>query len=360
MVDPAVGDLVERLLPRLVRIAQPLSEQLLASELLDERVVTDPATFTAVFAELQARLLGYGELDGLIRPGVTDVLVNGPDSVWVDSGNGLERAPARFEDGRAVRRLAMRLAGNAGRRLDDAQPFVDALLPDGVRLQAALPPIAVGPPVISLRIPMAAPLPLDVWQRTATDQRIATALGELSTGEISYVISGATGSGKTTLLRSLLGSYPQHRRIVCVEDVQELALRLPNVVMLQGREPNAEGQGRVLLAELVRHTLRMRPDSIVVGEVRGPEVLDWLLAVSSGHAGSATTVHADSAAHAVQRLLLLSELAGVPRSVAARVISDAVSLVVHCRRVGMQRRVVEVGRVEQLLVASDTGTAAVS
>lgn len=349
MAETGVADLAERMLPRLVQLAQPLTEQLLARELLEERVVTDAATFASLFAELQARLLGYGELEGLIRPGVTDVLVNAADSVWVDAGAGLTRVAARFEDGRAVRRLAMRLAGNAGRRLDDAQPFVDALLPDGVRLQAALPPVAVGQPVISLRVPATRPLPLAQWVSGVGEPPAAKLLRELSSGDVSYVISGATGSGKTTLLRSLLSSYPVDRRIVCVEDVQELALRLPNVVMLQGREANAEGQGRVPLTDLVRHTLRMRPDCIIVGEVRGPEVLDWLLAASSGHAGSATTVHADSAEHAIQRLLLLAELAGVPRQVALRVIADAVSVIVHCRRVGAERRVVEVRPMTELL-----------
>lgn len=354
MAEPAIAELADRLLPALVQLAQPLTEQLVAAQLHSERVVIDLAGLAALHEELQARLLGYGELAGLIAPGVTDVLVNGADSVWVDSGCGLQRSTVAFDDSRAVRRLAMRLAGNAGRRLDDAQPFVDALLPDGVRLQAALPPIAVGAPVISLRVPAARPLPMALWLDGIADRRLVPMLQGLVSGRVSFVISGATGAGKTTLLRSILSAYPESHRVVCVEDVQELALQLPNVVMLQAREANAEGAGRIPLADLVRHTLRMRPDSIVVGEVRGPEVLEWLLAVSSGHAGSATTVHADSAAHALQRLLLLAELAGVPRSVAARVIADAVSVIVHCRRNGARREVVEVCPVSELLPTEST------
>ena len=295
------------------------------------------------------RMSGYGPLTSLMRPGVTDVLVNGPNSVWVDSEKGLERTAVSFAGESEIRSLASRLASFAGRRLDEAQPFVDGQLADGVRLQAALPPIAVGGTAISLRLPAPRPIPISAW---LADSSIADSLAPVLAGAASCLISGITGAGKTTLLRSILAARPPTHRVVCIEDVAELALELPNIVQLQGRQANAEGNGEVTLAALVRHSLRMRPDSLVVGEIRGPEVVDWLVASSSGHSGSAATVHAGSASKALHRISLLAQLSGVERTAAVGVVRDAVDLVIHCTREGGVRKIAEVVSVESLLAAS--------
>lgn len=299
-----------------------------------------------VMQNVEARLVGYGELRALITAANTDVLVNGPNSVWTDGPTGLVHNPVSLHSEEHVRQLAMRLAGLAGRRLDEAQPFVDGLLPDGVRLQAALPPVSASGTCISLRLPAKAPLPLEDWKITP---HLLSRLQPVLEGKASFVISGSTGAGKTSLLRSVISAWQLSRRVVCVEDVQELNLRMPNVVSLQTRQANAEGAGAVSLSALIRHVLRMRPDAIVVGEVRGDEVAQWLLAISSGHPGSATTVHADSAVGAVRRLLLLAELGGIPRISAVDVVAAAVAYVIHVQRVEGRRVVVEVASVNKLL-----------
>lgn len=350
MVEASHSRAAELALQWLVEQAVEPSLSNVAAALAAVRVAVPNSQLPLVVSLVRNRLVGYGELQPLLEPGITDVLVNAADSVWTDSDSGLRRADTCFADEAQVRRLALRLASLAGRRLDESQPFVDALLPDGVRLQAALPPVAVAGTCLSLRIPSSRTVPMARWLGDeATRQRMAGVLA----GSESFVISGSTGAGKTTLLRSLLQHWPSHRRVVCVEDVKELDLDLPNVVMLQGREANAEGVGAVPMSALVRHSLRMRPDAIVVGEVRGPEVVEWLLAISSGHPGSGSTVHAASARGALRRLLLLAELAGVPRSTALAVVADALSLVIHVRRAGSHRVIAEVARVSELLAGFD-------
>ena len=219
----------------------------------------------ALVVTLQAELTGAGPLQPLLREvGVTDVLVNAPDQVWVDRGRGLELTGVRFGDEAAVRRLAQRLAAQAGRRLDEASPWVDAPLPDGSRLHAVLPPIAVAGTAISLRVPP---------RRTFTLAELVTAgsfpasgaalLRRLVTSGAGFLLSGGTGSGKTTLLSCLLGEVPAGHRVVIIEDSRELVPTHPHVVSLQGRPPNVEGSGGVRLADLVRQALRMRPDRVV-------------------------------------------------------------------------------------------------
>lgn len=293
-------------------------------------------------------LTGYGELQSLMRTGVTDVLVNAPDSVWIDSDSGLERTGIQFADEAALRRLATRLALQAGARLDDAKPFVDAVLPDGVRLQACLHPIAARSAQLCLRLPCPRVLSLSDWQMKPS---VRKALSALPTAQHNFVVSGLTGAGKTTLLRTLLHIYSPRCRIVILEDVAELNLDLPNIVTLQARSPNAEGAGAVPLRDLVRQSLRMRPDSIVLGEVRGPEVLEWLLTISTGHLGSATTVHAADPVAALRRLLLLAELAGLPRAAAKSLITGSVDFIVQCDRDAGVRAVTSVTRVCEVIDA---------
>lgn len=337
----SVAPLAARVGAQLVAAARAPDHAAVREQLLSMQVVANEAVVNSVLAAVERELLGYGPLAPYLRPGVTDVLVNSPDSVWLDDGGGLRRLEVGFADEAAVRQLAVRLSAQAGRRLDDASPMVDAVMADGVRLHACLPPVSVGSTCISLRLPLAAPLPLTAWAGTAIS---SAGLAELLAARATLVISGATGSGKTTLLRSLLAALPAVERVVALEDVAELALPAANLVTLQGRGPNAEGAGTITLRDLVRQSLRMRPDRVVIGEVRGPEVLDWLLAASSGHPGSLTTVHAESGAAGRQRLRLLAQLAGLPAGLADELIGDAVDFILHCARTSRGREVVAVER----------------
>ncbi|MBE3075679.1 MAG: TadA family conjugal transfer-associated ATPase [Actinobacteria bacterium] len=284
--------------------------------------------------ELAAQVLGAGPLEPLLAdPQVTDVLVNAGSGVWVDRGDGLTRTDCEVGDEPAVRRLAVRLAGIAGRRLDDTSPYVDGLLPGGVRLHAVLPPIAVEGPHISLRVPrQVAPSLLELAQWRMFGAGWLRVLEALVSRRCSFVVSGGTGSGKTTLLGALLGEVAVCERLVIVEDVRELAIVHPHVVRLQSRPANVEGRGEIGLTSLVRQSLRMRPDRLVVGEVRGAEVREMLAALNTGHEGGCGTLHANTAADVVARFEALGALAGLaPTAVHAQLLS-AVQVVVHVRR----------------------------
>ncbi|KYH42902.1 pilus assembly protein CpaF [Branchiibius sp. NY16-3462-2] len=295
--------------------------------------------------QLRSEVLGAGPLEELLAdPAVTDVLVNGLAGVWVDRGQGLESRPVRFADAVQVRRLAVRLATLAGRRLDESQPYVDGLLPGGIRLHAILPPLVESAAHLSLRIPRSDGLDVAGLQaRGALDAAGAAVLTELVSARVAFVISGGTGSGKTTLLAALLGQVPTHERIVIVEDVRELRVRHPHVVRLEGRSANVEGSGEIALPVLVRQSLRMRPDRLVVGEVRGAEVRELLTALNTGHEGGCGTIHANTSADVVARFEALGALAGMAASAVHSQLASAVRVVVHLRRAGDRRVVQEIG-----------------
>ncbi len=301
-------------------------------------------------AELRGELVGTGVLEPLLAdPEVTDVLVSAPDRVWVDRGGGLQLTGVTFPDASAVRRLAQRLAAVAGRRLDDARPWVDARLPDGTRMHAVLPPVAVASTCLSLRVvrPRAFSLAelVDAGTVPPGGDRILRALVE---ARISYVISGGTGAGKTTLLSSLLGAVGANERIVLAEDSAELRPDHPHVVRLESRPANQEGAGRVTLRDLVRQALRMRPDRLVVGEVRGAEVTQLLAALNTGHEGGCGTVHANAAEHVPARLEALGTAAGLDRVALHSQLAAALSVVVHLvRDRAGRRRVAEVHVLER-------------
>lgn len=264
--------------PTPARVAQALREQ--------GRVLGDAEVLGAA-ALLRSELVGSGPLEPLLTdPSVTDVLVSAPDRVWVDRGGGLELTAVSFPDAAAVRRLAQRLAAVAGRRLDDARPWVDARLPDGTRLHAVLPPVAVGCACLALRVVRPRAFTLDELVAAGTvppgGDRVLRALLD---ARLSFLISGGTGTGKTTLLSALLGLVGPGERIVLAEDSAELRPDHPHVVRLETRPANQEGAGLVTLEDLVRQALRMRPDRLVVGEVRGPEVVHLLAALNTGHEG---------------------------------------------------------------------------
>lgn len=304
-----------------------------------------------VVTALRSEIVGAGPLEPLLaEPEVTDVLVNGPDEVWVDRGAGLERSGIRFRDAAAVRRLAQRLATSAGRRLDDARPWVDARLPDGTRLHAVLPPVVVGDaPCLSLRVVRTRAFTLDeLIAAGSMDRGTAAVLRSVLDARLGFLVSGGTGTGKTTLLSSLLGLVAPAERIVLAEDSAELRPHHPHVVRLETRPANQEGMGLVTLRDLVRQALRMRPDRLVVGEVRGPEVLDLLAALNTGHEGGCGTVHANAASDVPARLEALGSTAGLDRAALHSQLAAALSVVVHLARDRTgRRRVAEIHVLER-------------
>lgn len=291
-------------------------------------------------AALRRESEGAGLLDPLLRlDGVTDVLVNAPDQVYLDRGAGLEPAGVRFNSEAEVRRLAVRLAATVGRRLDDGSPFVDARLPSGVRVHAVLGCVADQGTCLSLRVPNRRRLALSDWVEAGSlSVEGEELLRGLIRGRRAFLIAGGTGSGKTTLLGALLGLVPSTERIVIAEDSRELRPDHPHCVRLEGRPANAEGVGAVTLTDLVRQALRMRPDRLVVGEVRGSELADLLSALNTGHEGGCGTVHANSAADVPARLEALGALAGLSRSALHAQLAAALQVLVQVRRLSDGRR----------------------
>ncbi|MEW2550018.1 TadA family conjugal transfer-associated ATPase [Streptomyces sp. NPDC047002] len=324
--------------------AEPTPARVAAALRAQGRLLGDAEVLGAA-EELRSELVGTGPLDALLADGeVTDVLVSAPDRVWVDRGGGLELTGVAFPDAASVRRLAQRLAAAAGRRLDDARPWVDARLPDGTRMHAVLPPVAVGSACLSLRVvrPKAFSLAELVAEGTLPPGGQQTLRALVEAG-LSFLISGGTGTGKTTLLSSLLGLVGPRERIVLAEDSAELRPDHPHVVRLESRPANQEGAGEVTLKDLVRQALRMRPDRLVVGEVRGAEVTDLLAALNTGHEGGCGTVHANAARDVPARLEALGTAAGLDRAALHSQLAAAVSVVLHLvRDRAGQRRVAEV------------------
>jgi pilus assembly protein CpaF len=296
----------------------------------------------AVSLVLGRDLPAAGPLTPLLAdPAVTDVLVNGRH-VWVDRGAGLVRAAVPVGTPEDVRRLAQRLVAAAGRRLDEGCPFADARLPDGTRLHAVLPPIAVDGPYLSLRTFRQRAFPLgELVSGGTVPAGGAEILAAIVAARLAYLVTGGTGAGKTTVLATLLGLVPRDERIVLVEDAAELRPAHPHVIALQARTSNVEGAGEVGLRSLVRQALRMRPDRLVIGECRGAEVIDLLGALNTGHEGGAGTLHANSPRDVPARLEALGLLGGVPRAALHAQLAAALQVVVHLCRTAQRERVVE-------------------
>lgn len=336
------GQLVDRVRSRLASGADALGVGLVAGQ--ESALLLDSGALTELTGQLTAELTGAGPLEDLLSvDGVTDVLVNAPDQVWVDRGQGLERWPLSFDSDEAVRRLSTRLAAQAGRRLDDAAPYVDAVLPDGTRLHAILPPL-VAHPTLSLRVLARRRLSLsDLVNLGALPDDVAAMLGAVIEARLSLLISGGAGTGKTTLLAALLGTVGSGERIITIEDAAELAVAHPHVVSLLARSANVERAGEVPLRELVRQALRMRADRIVVGEFRGAEIVELLGALNTGHDGGAATVHANSVSDVPARLVALAALGGMSASALQAQAGSALDVLVHIKRDrGGSRRVVQV------------------
>jgi len=303
-----------------------------------DRVALGPADARRLVAGIVDDTVGLGPLDSLLRDrGVTEVIANGPDRVYAERSGRLVRESVAFRDEEHLRQVIDRVVSSVGRRVDESSPMVDARLPDGSRVNAVLPPIALDGPLLTIRKFARAPFRVDdlVAAGSLTPAQ-ADLLERCVRGRLNIVVSGGTGTGKTTLLNALAGFIDPAERIVTVEDAAELRLPQPHVARLESRPPNVEGRGEVTLRALVRNALRMRPDRIVVGEVRGGEALDMLQAMNTGHDGSLTTVHASSPADAVRRIETMALMAGLdlPHLAVREQVASAVDVIVHLVREG--------------------------
>lgn len=303
----------------------------------------------AAVERISAELNGLGPLQQLVRdPSVTDIFVNAPDSVWLDRGRGIEKAPVAFAGEAQLRALASRLVAAGGRRLDDGSPCVDVRLDGGYRIHAVLPPISTAGTLLSVRIRREQVFAMDELREGGMfGALVQSVLERMVERRLSFLVSGATGSGKTTLLSTLLGLCDPTERLVLIEDASELNPVHPHVVSLESRHGNLEGGGEVDLGELVRQALRMRPDRLVVGECRGAEVRELLTAMNTGHTGGGGTIHANAAAAVPARLTALGALAGLGQDAVRLQVSSALDLVVHVSRSREGRHVACIGLLEE-------------
>jgi pilus assembly protein CpaF len=293
---------------------------------------------------------GLGPLEPLMRdPLVTDIMINGPKTAYVERNGRLERVNVAFHDERHLLQIVQRIAGRIGRRVDETCPMVDARLADGSRVNAVIPPLALDGTLLSIRRFGTRPLLInDLLAYKALTPEMVTFLAACIQARINIIISGGTGSGKTTLLNALSSYIPQDERVATIEDAAELRLQQPHVVRMETRPANIEGSGEVTTRDLVRNALRMRPDRIIVGECRGPEALDMLQAMNTGHDGSMTTIHANDTRDALSRLEMMVGMAGfdVPIWIIRRQVSSAVQIVIQVARLsGGVRRVVKISEI---------------
>ncbi|WP_290590538.1 CpaF family protein [Alicyclobacillus sp.] len=300
--------------------------------------------------ELLAEARGYGPIDALLRdPDVSEIMVNGPNQVYVERRGRLQKTPVRFLDDAHVMRVIDKMVAPLGRRIDEASPMVDARLPDGSRVNAIIPPLAVHGPTLTIRKFARDPFQVEDLIRLGTlSEPMAAFLRACVAGRMNIVVSGGTGSGKSTTLNVLSSFIPDGKRVITIEDAAELQLRQEHVVTLETRPPNAEGKGAVTIRDLVRNSLRMRPDRIVVGEVRGGEALDMLQAMNTGHDGSLTTAHANSPRDCLRRLEVMVLMAGMdlPLRAIREQIASAVDVIVQQARLrDGTRRVVRITEV---------------
>ena len=293
-------------------------------------------------ADILDELLGLGPLEPLLQdPSITDILVNGHDTVFVERGGVLERVETRFKDERHLLRIIQKIVSAVGRRVDESSPFVDARLPDGSRVNAIVPPLAVDGSLLSIRKFAKIPISMaKLAEYGSVPPEIAEVLGGIVRARRNVLISGGTGSGKTTLLKAMSSFIDERERVVTIEDSAELQLQQRHVARLETRPPNIEGKGEIGQRDLVKNALRMRPDRIIVGEVRAGEAFDMLQAMNTGHDGSMTTVHANTARDALSRLEQMIGMSGIdisPRSARAQ-IASALHVVVQIGRLSDGRR----------------------
>lgn len=310
--------------------------ELTHATLQEENVPLNVDSRKKITQEILDEILGLGPLELLLRdPTVCDIMVNGAHCVYVERGGRLQRSPVSFDDNAHLMRIVDRIVSRVGRRIDESVPMVDARLEDGSRVNVIIPPLALDGPVISIRRFPSDPLKLnDLCRFGALSQAMADLLSASVKAGKNILISGGTGSGKTTTLNALSAFIPDTERIVTIEDAAELQLQQSHVVRLETRPPNIEGKGEYTARDLVKNALRMRPDRIVVGEVRGQEALDMLQAMNTGHDGSITTVHANTARDSLARIENMVAMAGYdlpPKAVRAQ-IASAIHMVIQVQR----------------------------
>jgi pilus assembly protein CpaF len=325
-------------------------EEQLHRALAQERLALAGNERQALVQSVFDDVLGYGPIDRLLRdPGINEVMVNGPSRVYVEHNGRIELTDVRFVDETHLRRIIDKIVSQVGRRVDEATPMVDARLPDGSRVNVIVHPLAIGGPFMTIRRFAADPFKVDDLVRMGTlSTQTARFLDSCVRGRLNVVVSGGTGTGKTTLLNVLSSFIPGDERIITIEDAKELQLQQPHVLACEGRPPNIEGKGEVRIRDLVRNSLRMRPDRIVVGEVRGAESLDMLQAMNTGHDGSLTTVHSNSPRDTLSRIETMALMAGMdlPVRVIREQMASALDLVVHLTRMrDGTRRVTHVSEV---------------
>ena len=304
--------------------------------LAEENVALSASERTQLIREVIEDALGYGPIDRFLQdPGITEVMVNGPKTVYIERRGKIERADVQFVDEDHLRRTIDKIVTEVGRRIDEASPMVDARLPDGSRVNAVIHPIAIGGPYLTIRRFSKEPYTAeDLINFGSLTPQVAHFLDACVRGQLNTVVSGGTGTGKTTLLNVLSSFIPDLDRIVTIEDAKELRLVQEHVCSLEARPPNVEGQGEVKIRELVRNSLRMRPDRVIVGEARGAEALDMLQAMNTGHDGSLTTVHANSPRDALARIETMTLMGGIELPVRAirEQMASALDLIVHISR----------------------------
>lgn len=323
----------------------------------EEAALLGQATREELATRIVRDTVGLGPLEVLLAdPSVEEVMVNGPDEVYVERAGRIEEVDVRFPDEEELRNAIERILAPLGRRIDELSPMVDARLADGSRVNVVIPPLAVDGPAISIRrFGAARPGPRELVERGSLSATQCELLEKAVRDRRSILVSGGTGAGKTTLLNALSGFIDPGERIVTIEDAAELRLQQRHVVRLESRPASVEGKGEVTVRDLLRNALRMRPDRIVIGEVRGPEALDLLTALNTGHEGALSTLHANSAADALSRLETLALMAGVglPHEAIAEQVQRGVDLVVHVeRRLDGSRRVAEIAEVVRVAGAT--------
>ncbi|MDZ5713685.1 CpaF family protein [Jeotgalibacillus haloalkalitolerans] len=325
-------------------------DRLVNQFMLEEKVVIPRGDREVLMSRLIDESVGFGPLEQLLKdPTITEILVNGPKEVFIERNGQLQESSVTFKDDDHVRHIVDRVIAPLGRRIDESSPMVDARLPDGSRVNAVIPPVSLNGTLISIRKFRQEPIEMDdLLEFGSLDEPMAAFIQAIVEAKMNVLISGGTGSGKTTLLNAAAKAVPPGERVITIEDSAELRLNRASVVGLEARPPNVEGSGEVSIRQLVKNALRMRPDRIIVGEVRGPEAFDMLQAMNTGHEGSLTTVHANTPSDAINRVEGMVVMAGMdlPTHIIREYIVGALDMIVQAERLGDgKRKIVNISEV---------------